>query len=694
MLSLRKYLLFLPVVFGFMCAVASVCAAERPQLGAQIWIEPGQTDKQIDDWFHQLADAQMPVARLFMMWSYMEPRKDQWDFSLYDAAFRSAEKYHVAIVATLTPSGPPTFAGGDGNQGVGMVVSEERKVEASAYIRKVVERYRTVPALDSWLLVNEPGESPTPDPLAIASYREWLPRQYKTIYDLNLAWGSNWPSFQKVSVAAGSGSWNKNSSTDWMTFWRGYQTQELGWLASQVRSTDPKHPLHLNPHALVGNLASLSDDLPSWRPFLDTLGCSIHPAWHFGLLSRDRYALGVSYVNALVRGSIEPKPYWVTELQGGNNIYSSTRPMDPTREDIAQWVWTSVASGADRVIFWLLNARKAGVEAGEWSLLDFQQQPSARLQTASSIAKILKDKEAFFAAAKPVKSDVTLIVSLESMTLEAQYADSDFPGRDKNAQILETLGFYEALSQIGIPPGIKHFGDYDWRATSARRVAILPDVRALSAAQIDDLQAFVKNGNLLIISGLTGFYDPHALAWPLAGFPLGSVTGADLKEVHFVGDKLEVQLSSPTVQLPSHLWFSTVIPKDAVAIGTLGGETIATRREVGKGAVIWLPTPLGLGSWLNRAGPLASYLQQELPSGKFRFSGVQPDCLLEVMENHGSYLLMVTNGSNEKRSCQVIHPDGFKSTTLWGSEGVGDGKTFELGPRGTSVLLFSPKDIH
>ena len=488
----RKCLYILAAILAFSCILEPVLAAERPQLGAQIWIEPGQTDKQIDDWFHQLADAQMPVARLFMMWAYMEPRKDEWDFSLYDAAFRSAEKYHVAIVATLTPSGPPTFEGGDGNQGVGMVISEERKVDASSYIRKVVERYRSSPALDSWLLVNEPGESPASDPLAIASYREWLPKQYKTIYDLNLAWGSNWASFQEVSVAAGSGSWNKNSSTDWMTFWRGYQTQELGWLAAQVRSTDPKHPLHLNPHALVGNLASLSDDLPSWRPFLDTLGCSIHPAWHFGLLSRDRYALGVSYVNALVRGSIEPKPYWVTELQGGNNIYSSTRPMDPTREDIAQWVWTSVASGADRVIFWLLNARRAGVESGEWSLLDFQQQPSARLQTASSIAKILKEKEAFFAAARPVKSDVTLIVSLETMTLEAQYADSDFPGRDKNAQILETLGFYEALSQIGIPPEIKHFGDYDWRGTTAGRVAILPDVRALTAAQIEDLQAFVK----------------------------------------------------------------------------------------------------------------------------------------------------------------------------------------------------------
>lgn len=691
--SLRNCLLMLSMIVGFTCSAHPAHAAERPQLGAQIWIEPGQTDQQIDGWFHQLADAQMPVARLFMMWSYMEPRKDEWDFSLYDAAFLAAEKYHVAIVATLTPSGPPTFTGGDGNQGVGMIATEEHKASAKVYIRKVVERYRSSPALDTWLLVNEPGESPAPDPLAIASYREWLPKQYKTIDDLNLAWGSNWPSFQQVSVESGSGSWNKNSSTDWMTFWRGYQTQELGWLAAQVRDTDPRHPLHLNPHALVGNLAANSDDLPAWRPFLDTLGCSIHPAWHFGLLNRDRYALGVSYVNALVRGSIEPKPYWVTELQGGNNIYSSTRPMDPTTDDIAQWLWTSVASGADRVIFWLLNARRAGVEAGEWSLLDFQQQPSARLQTASSIAKILKEKEAFFATAKPVKSGVTLIVSLETMTLEAQYADSDYPGRDKNAQILETLGFYEAISQTGIPPEIKHFGDYDWRAaTTARRVAILPDVRAVTESQVADLEAFVENGNMLIISGLTGFYDPHALAWPLAGFPLGKVTGAEWREVHFVGDKLEVQLSSQAAQLPSHLWFSTVVPKEAAAIGSLAGETIATRREVGKGVVLWLPTPLGLGSWLNQARPLAAYLQAELPVAPIRFAGPQKDCFMQVLENHGSYLLMVTNGSSERRSCQATYSKGFNSASLWGPKPLGEGKTFELGPRETFVLLLQPEN--
>ncbi len=694
MMMKRVCTLLAVLSLAFWSVGGTVHAADRPLLGAQIWIEPGQTDAEIDGWFHQLAQSKMPVARIFVMWSYLEPRPGEWNFSLYDTAFRAAEKYHVGIIATLTPSGPPPFAGGDGNQGVGMVPSQERKTAASDYIRRVAERYRTSPALDSWLLVNEPGQPPAADPLAISAYRQWLPTQYKSIAELNVSWGSAWTSFDQVEVATGAAAWNKNTSTDWMTFWRGYQTQELKWLASEVRAVDPAHPLHVNPHALVGNLAALSDDLPAWRGFLDTLGCSIHPAWHFGLLPRDRYALGVSYVNALVRGSIEPKPYWVTELQGGNNIYSSTRPMDPTREDIAQWVWTSVGSGADRVIFWLLNARRSGVEAGEWSLLDFQQRPSERLKTASEIAQIIDAHQDFFAQAHPVQSPVTLIVSLETMTLEAQYADTDYPGRDRNAQILETLGFYQALSQTGIPPAIKHFGDYDWRASSvSRRVAILPDIRVLTSAQVDDLQAFVKNGNMLIISGLTGFYDPHALAWPLAGFPLGKVTGADLKEVHFIGDKLSLPITEPAATLPSHLWYSTLQNRDAKTMGTIAGEIVATRLQVGRGSVVWIPSPIGLGAWLNDATPLASFLQRELasavPAPEFRFPSPQPGCLIQVVENHGAYLLVVTNGGDAPATCQVKTPADLRPSILWGQLPLDKDDSFHLPARGTSVVLYA-----
>src|SRR6201996_9668543 len=165
----RKLLFSMMALLGLWPAYA----ADRPQLGAEIWIEPGQTPFQIDTWFRDLADSHMPVARLFLMWPYLEPASDQWDFTLYDAAFRSAEKYHIRIVATLTPNGLPPFLGGDGSQGVGVLPTVNDRQLAAAYIAKVVEHYRSSPALDTWLLVNEPGQAPVANPAAVSAFRSW-----------------------------------------------------------------------------------------------------------------------------------------------------------------------------------------------------------------------------------------------------------------------------------------------------------------------------------------------------------------------------------------------------------------------------------------------------------------------------------------------------------------------------------------
>ena len=686
---------FLPVLVFFFFPATLTQAREHPLLGAQVWIEPGQTAAEIDGWFQRLADSHMPVARLFVMWSYLETAPDVWDYTLYDTAFRAAEKHRVKIVATLTPSGPPPFRRGDGTQGGGMVGTAETRKAAEISIAKIVERYKQSSALDTWLLVNEPGQAPAPQPLAVEGYPRWLEQRYGSVAALNRSWGSALTQFTEAAPAARGNGWNANSAIDWASYWRGYQTAGLAWLASVVHRHDPAHPLHVNPHALVGNLAGISDDLPQWRSFLDSLGCSIHPGWHFGLLPRERFALGVSYVNDLVAGSVEPKPFWVTELQGGNNIYSAVRPMDPTPADIAQWVWTSVGAGAERVIFWLLNARREGVEAAEWSMLDFDQQPSMRLTTAARIARTIDEHASFFDHARPVESPVTVILSLETMTLQQQYAMTDYPGRGANAHVLEALGCYSAVARLGIPPRVKHFDDYDWTSRgSLPRMAILPDVRAITEVQVRQLESFVANGNTLLITGLTGFYDPHAKAWPLAGFPLQRVTGAAWKEVHFVADSVELPMGDGRPALPARLWLSSVANRTARVVAQRGGESLATDRRLDNGGrVLWLPALVGQGAWFGDAAPLAGLLKEAMPPApSFPLVPDSGDCLLRLLRNGDSYLSVLTNGAARNTTCSVRPPGGLMPASLWGdaprrAEGVAH---FDLAPLGTSVVLWTP----
>ena len=76
-------------------------AQESIDIGAEVWIEPGQTPEQIDGWFSLAANNGMRSVRLFLMWNYIEKQPGEFDFSLYDTAFAAANRHKVRIEATL-----------------------------------------------------------------------------------------------------------------------------------------------------------------------------------------------------------------------------------------------------------------------------------------------------------------------------------------------------------------------------------------------------------------------------------------------------------------------------------------------------------------------------------------------------------------------------------------------------------------
>ena len=227
------------------------------------------------------------------------------------------------------------------------------------------------------------------------------------------------------------------------------------------------------------------------------------------------------------------------------------------------------------------------------------------------------------------------------------------------------------------------------------RSAILPAARAITREQVDDLKAFVANGNTLLISGLTGFYNPHAEAWSFEGFPLGEVTGGSLKEVHFVGDRFSISLDTPEVTMPSHLWASSIENVSAKPAGHRNGELIATERTSANGSkVIWIPSPIGLGAWLTDSEPLAGYLRTALAPAiaaePFRLKGETTGCLLRALKTDHEYGTVVTNGSSQADSCTVEHPANLKASAIWGkiSSQTETDAVFHLEPDATAVALW------
>ena len=144
----KRVTLFLTIVL----AVSSVQAQTNsfPLIGAQVFIEPGQTPQEIDNLFSVMEDCGMKVGRIRMFGSHMQKTDGNWDFSLYDAAFESAARHGVKLFATLFPFTDELNDVG----GFKFPHSEEHLAEVDEYVKAVVSHFKDKKALECWVLVD------------------------------------------------------------------------------------------------------------------------------------------------------------------------------------------------------------------------------------------------------------------------------------------------------------------------------------------------------------------------------------------------------------------------------------------------------------------------------------------------------------------------------------------------------------
>ncbi len=622
------------VISGGHTSGQSPSGEQVPQIGAEVWLESHYTAEYIDNLFKLLADHHMPVARLWIGTGEM-----------YDNVFASAEKHGVKIQATFSVPERPN--------------SEEDLTRHAENIKRIVSHYKNSPALETWWLMNEPGNGPSSSPLAMKLFREWLRVKYVDIKTFNATWRRSYISFEEVQYNETWSSASNLSSTveylDWFQFSAYRLTWMLQWIADEISKEDTLHQVHTNPAGIFNNLPQY--EFPKWRSFLTSLGASIHPSWHFTLLKRDQYAMGIAATCDIIKGGSEPDPFWVSELQSGNNIWSGNRPLGPEAEDIAQWTWTSIGCGAEKVIYWLLNNRSRGGESGEWSMLDFQGKPSDRLETASEIAQVINREKEFFSGAKPLERKVVILLSPESMLILARKASKDgLAGRSANAHILSALSYYQALSELGIPAIFKYIDDFDWENKTGC-VAIFPNAVAVPEKVVRRAETFVANGNKLIIDGLTGFFDENEVNVLQTGFFFEKLCGATIKDIRTKEDLFLTHIDNVSELMVAHLWQTEILNNTAEPVGREEDRITAVRNKYGKGEVLWIPMAIGLGAWQGKNGPLSEllnnetgYLRTEIP---ITFKQKTNNVIMQILQNGNSYLSVITNGADDAKEVSL-----------------------------------------
>lgn len=631
----KKYLLsiFLFVSIQLPALPASIEVNAKPVIGAQVIIEKGQSAEEIESLFALLKSHNMDICRIRMFESYMHDGNGNWDFSTFDHAFRAAERNQIKIIATLFPMVEFTNIGG-----FKFPDSDAHLASVEEYIRQVVTHFRGFPSLYGWVLMNEigTGKAPFGKPLTARKFAEWQKTDSVKPFLPN---GNPVMQFQEER------------------FLLDYNTWYLSWLKAEVRKYDSKSHLHVNTHAVFETYAEYN--FPQWRTILDSFGGSAHASWHFGNFTRNKYHFAMAANSEIIRSGAGTKPWIMTELQGGNNVWSGGIPMCPTKQEIEQWMWTIIGTGGKGMIFWSLNARTAGIEAGEWGMLDLLNQPTERLLAASDIALAIQSNASLFASAKVLESGVNILYTRESLWCErrAETAGAEQSGRKPGAAIRSVAGFYETLAQMGIQANIKCVDEYDFSETNNKgKIIILPHQIALSTRYAPMLRDFATTGGIVIMEGLTAFYNEHMQLQANVHSPFAPLLGANWQDVTMLPEPGTLKIENVKAVLPFHWWRGSIQPMASRAISTqANGQVLATSHSVGQGKVIWLPSLVAIeahekDNYLPLSQFLTVYLCPYLHKDVVRFDKFLKGVSMHVLQSEGQNILVLINksGRNQK----------------------------------------------
>ena len=616
-----------------------------PMIGAEIFIEPGQTAEEIDTWYRLMKESGMTICRIRMFETYMHKADGTWDFTLFDLAYKAAEKYNIKVWGNLFPATPFTDVGG-----FKFPHNDEHLKSIADYIRNLVTHFKQFKSCYGWVLINEPGSGKLPD-------EDFTRRKFE-----------EWKKLQPAETYSSKG--YTVFTFDEERFLVDYNTWFLNWLKEEVYKYDPGSHLHVNNHAIFQNVAEYN--FPAWRQLLTSLGGSAHASWHFGYFKRSQYPVAMSANCEIIRSGAGPLPWLMTEIQGGNNTYSGFNAMCPTREEIDQWLWTVIASGGNGAIFWTFNPRASGFEAGEWAMIDFQNKPSDRLTAASSVARVINENNSLFANAKPVESGINILYTRESLWVEKklQTGGDHYEGRDVGGVMKSALSYFEALGEMGIQSNLKEMDEFDFtRPDYTGTVIILAHQVSIPSRYWKNLEDFVSKGGKLIVDGLTAYYDEHAHCIMKTGFPLEKLFGADIREFKLEGNLFDVALNDPQLTLPGHCWRGTMAVTTGKAIGFINQDVVATRNVYGKGEVLWIPSLIGLAGRIQGYAPLSALLNKEVKSNltsvPFRFKVTEPGMLMKTLKSGDSYITVIINKGIGSKEIELVNSKNLRPSVLF-----------------------------
>ncbi|MDQ0923883.1 hypothetical protein QF038_002391 [Pseudarthrobacter sp. W1I19] len=512
------------------------------QLGTQIWLERDSSKEETRTLVARAAEVGFGQLRIFLIWPWIQGESpDRWNFDLFDDVFDAAAGHGITIKATLTANSGPWWLGtGSVLHSQTMTLDSAFRGHMEAYIAACVKRYAEHPALGQWILWNEPmnpPENPWGDTLVTDEARVLWPEVLREQYGddiglLNKRWRTGYAAFDEVPLpddvmhpAHRKNTWRSYGPilSDYVLRSRTIEN-ELAWVAKQVRAHDSKTPLCANPCQSLYNHAEAGYNLQNIAKTVDVLGATFHAPWSFGFAQRDTHTPLVIAGTTLLQNVPGKHGVEVTEAQTGNTHYAGHTPLGVSHSQIAATYLAPLLAGAQSVTGWCFNTRAQDFEAGEWGLLDDDDQIGDRARAVTRVAKCLERLETAAGDWTAAAPRAVVLTSEQSQAVEFAFSQMGVGSFNRGADAAPQAAalLTAELLRSGIQAGMMPISGLD--DETGADVIIASHLAAWSTDFGKQLLGLAHDGATVVVDGLSGQFDLDAkLHRPWPGGMAGTV---------------------------------------------------------------------------------------------------------------------------------------------------------------------------
>lgn len=567
-------------------------------------------------------------------WHIWEPYEGRFDFELFDRAIEILGKTGIKTILCTPTATPPRWLTANypevlrvdrngrrashGSRQHCDTTSPVLRQHSRRITKAMADHYKDNPHVIGWQTDNELNTTVSEsfsDSAALA-FRNFLRHKYVTIDDLNFAWGGSfWATaydhFDQVVLPFPMAP-SYLSPGHVQDYHRFLATATAAFQHDQVeilRATNPDWFVFHN----LGNLTDI-DFRGQFGQDLDFIGFDIYPM----LYDEFRRTGGHAATQALQMDFCRSYTgnFIVPEQASGLGSQPAFTTMNPEPGEMRRMALSSVARGADGLMFFRWRPAHFGAEIYWMGIIDHDDRARRRYEEAKQFASdihAIKDKL--------LGTTVHIDLGIAGADFDNQEAHKTYP-IGLPSPLEDAVILHRHCYKRGIACGFVHPQD----DLSKLKAFYIPHWVMWDQEWTPKLESFVKNGGTLIVGAMTGTRDEnnHVIRERAPGGPLAELTGVRVEEFGRLaakgGDGLFQRSSAdqgmyvPPSLLPSsssersytididgktiaaeHLYELLELTDDVHAIGTWSnrfakGRAAITSRKVGKGNVVYIGT--------------------------------------------------------------------------------------------------------